>query len=73
MSKTISLKDYTPFSHRVETTHLTFDLHEDRTIVTSAVQYIRRQTQKTEDTKDSLFLHGEDLELLSIMVDGVEI
>ncbi len=37
--------------------------------MTSAVQYVRRQTQKTGDTKDFLFLHGEDIKLLFIELD----
>ncbi len=61
--KTIYLKDYRPPAYEVEALDLHFDLHERATVVT-ATQRLRRLRP------EPLRLDGEELELLSIELDG---
>ncbi|WP_170577368.1 aminopeptidase N [Ruegeria arenilitoris] len=66
---TIYLKDYTPFGYLVDSVHLTFDLADHATRVTSRVAF----RPNPEATDRTFFLHGEDLTLIRAVVDGVEI
>jgi aminopeptidase N len=63
--KTIYLKDYKPYPYTIEHIDLDFDLRPEGTIVTASTQFKRQQ-------KEKLFLNGEDLELLSLKIDGHE-
>ena len=58
------LADYAPPVFAVDTVELSFDLDPDRTVVTSRLR-LRRQTP------GPLWLDGRDLELQSILLDGV--
>ena len=51
----------------IHTTELSFELSESETIVKSKVHYYRNPDSASAD--DGLFLDGEDLELLSILID----
>ncbi len=62
--KTIHLKDYQPFPFQIKSLDLNFDIHEGYTIVTASAQY--------EGNTNELFLFGEDLELLTLKIDGKE-
>ena len=64
---TIYLKDYTLPTYQVESIDLIFDLDEDSTLVTSVVKYQYNPASKAER---SLQLHGEELELEGIKLDG---
>jgi len=66
---TIYLKDYTPFGYLVDSVHLTFDLADHATRVTSRIAF-RPNPDATDRT---FFLHGEDLKLIRAVIDGVEI
>ncbi|WP_170374569.1 aminopeptidase N [Ruegeria atlantica] len=66
---TIYLKDYTPFGYLVDSVHLTFDLADHATRVTSRIAF----RPNPEATDRTFFLHGEDLTLIRAVVDGVEI
>ncbi|WP_170504718.1 aminopeptidase N [Ruegeria arenilitoris] len=66
---TIYLKDYTPFGYLVDSVHLTFDLADHATRVTSRVAF----RPNPEATDRTFFLHGEDLTLIRAVVDGVEV
>ena len=66
-AKTIYLKDYNQPAYHVESIDLTFDLDEESTLVTSLVRYQRSNTAQTEH---HLTLHGEQLELEGIKLDG---
>ncbi|MCB1652239.1 MAG: aminopeptidase N [Alphaproteobacteria bacterium] len=67
LPKTIYLKDYTPYPYDVESLALDFDLREGHTIVTAKGVYQRK------GEKADLYLYGEELALLSLMIDGVEV
>ncbi|BHH83018.1 aminopeptidase N [Desulforhopalus sp. 52FAK] len=64
-------KDYTPFPFNVDSLELDFQLYDDRTIVKATTVY-RAVGGGTGDDKD-LYLYGEELVLLSILVDGKEL
>ncbi|KUJ79352.1 aminopeptidase N [Ruegeria profundi] len=66
---TIYLKDYTPFGYLVDSVHLTFDLADHATRVTSRIAF-RPNPDATDRT---FFLHGEDLTLIRAAIDGAEI
>ncbi|MCA0928925.1 aminopeptidase N [Ruegeria profundi] len=66
---TIYLKDYTPFGYLVDSVHLTFDLADHATRVTSRIAF-RPNPDATDRT---FFLHGEDLTLVRAAIDGAEI
>mgnify|MGYP001164754521 CR=1 FL=1 len=64
----VHLKDYRVPDFLVETVDLVFELDETRTIVRSRLD-MRRNPQSTAPTAP-LRLDGEDLELLSVAIDG---
>ncbi|MGH1398697.1 MAG: aminopeptidase N [Alphaproteobacteria bacterium] len=66
--KTIYLKDYRPYPFAVKHVHLTFDLRDGHTIVTTKSTF-----KRTDASAKEVFLNGEDLELLSVRIDDVEI
>ena len=65
-AKTVYLQDYSVPNYKVERIDLIFDLDEESTLVTSTVKYQANNT----DTVGDLYLHGEELELESIKLDG---
>ncbi len=65
---TIFLKDYQPPMYLIEHVKLHFDLHETKTVVTSTLK-IRVNNENKEAAK-SLVLDGQNLELLSVKIDG---
>ncbi|MEE4187937.1 MAG: aminopeptidase N [Roseobacter sp.] len=66
--KTIYLRDYAPFGFDVEKVELTFDLHPNKTRVKSRIRFIPKTADATE-----LFLHGEELTLISCSVNGAPV
>ncbi len=64
--KTIYLKDYKEFPFNVKDLYLSFDIQDGYTIVSSKARYERRDNDAVTD----IFLHGEDLELQEIRIDG---
>ncbi|WP_170568940.1 aminopeptidase N [Ruegeria atlantica] len=66
---TIYLKDYTPFGYLVDSVHLTFDLADHATRVTSRIAF----RPNPEATDHTFFLHGEELTLIRAVIDGVEV
>ncbi len=60
---TVYLKDYQPPSFTIETVDLRFDLYDDHALVHSRL-YLTRQHE------GRLHLYGDELELLSISMDG---
>ena len=67
--QTIYLKDYTPPEYLIEQIELTFELDEERTLVRSSLS-LRRNPDSHADGV-SLALMGEELELISVALDGV--
>ncbi len=63
--KAIYLKDYKPFPFKVHNLYLNFDIHDGYTVVTSRALY-----ERTNNSTSDIFLHGEDLELLELKIDG---
>ncbi|MDX3907606.1 MAG: aminopeptidase N [Pigmentiphaga sp.] len=60
---TIRRQNYLPFPYDIASVHLEFDLDPDHTLVHSRLQVQRK-------TNGPLVLNGEDIELVSLKVDG---
>ena len=67
----VYLKDYTPPNYFIDQVHLDFQLGEEATIVTSRMQ-LRRNPDYSVDSS-SLELHGEELTLIYVELDGVKL
>ncbi len=65
--KTVYLKDYTPAPYQVDQIQLSFALFEDKTIVTSEVQYFKNPLASS----NTLVLHGQHQRILAVAMDGV--
>ncbi|HEY0562547.1 MAG TPA: aminopeptidase N [Methylophilus sp.] len=65
--KTIYLKDYTPAPYLVTQVDLNFDLFEQKTIVTSAVRYVKNPASDATD----LLLNGQDQTIIAVALDGL--
>ena len=65
--KTIYLKDYKPYPFKIHSLDLKFELFDGHTIVTACGQY-----ERVDPAAKDVFLYGEDLELLSVKIDGQE-
>ena len=64
--QTIFRKDYLPPSFLVDTVELGFDLDPARTVVASRVTLRHNAASKSRD----LVLHGEDIELVALRMNG---
>ena len=64
---TIHLKDYRPSAYLVDTTELCFRLWEDHALVEARLRLRRNPEAQSES---GLLLHGEELELLRLELDG---
>ncbi|TEA78111.1 aminopeptidase N [Allopusillimonas ginsengisoli] len=62
---TITRLDYKPYPYRLPAVELLFDLDPAQTTVRATLQFERAGSQG-----DALILNGEDLELLSLVLDG---
>ena len=65
--QTIYRKDYTPPSYLVDTVELGFDLDPAQTVVANRVKLRHNPDSKSRE----LVLHGEDIELVAIRMNGV--
>ena len=65
----IHLKDYQQPDYWIEQTDLTVDLHEDITEVTARLNFRINDTKRADSIPD-LVLHGQEMELKSVAVDG---
>ena len=66
---TVYLRDYQPPAYLINRTELHFQLYEDYALVTSRLYMLRTG----EVPGSSLQLHGQQLELLSVAVDGLDL
>ncbi len=66
--KTIYLKDYTPPAFLISTIALDVDIREDHALVRATLAISRNP--KSADARAPLVLDGEDIELLSVALDG---
>ncbi len=67
--KTIYLKEYLPPEYLIEQVYLDFSLQDGQTIVDADLR-LTRNPDSPAKTGQQLFLHGEELELLEIKIDG---
>lgn len=70
LPQAIYRKDYTVSPYLIHTTKLSFRLSESETLVSSKIDFY--QNPLSTDKSGDLFLNGVDLELISILVDGIE-
>ncbi|MGB3211956.1 MAG: aminopeptidase N [Desulforhopalus sp.] len=71
-AETIYRKDYSVFDYNVERLTLQFQLYDEKTVVTARGNY--RKNQKSENRKNlPLVLYGEELELVTVKVNGAEL
>lgn len=66
----IFLKDYQEPCHWIETVELDFDLAPGETTIKAKIA-VRRHADASQDTP--LVLNGEDINLISVMIDGVAV
>lgn len=66
--KTVYLKDYKAPDFLVENVHLLFQIHDGATTVTNTAKY-----KRNGDAPASLILDGEQMELLSVKMNGKDI
>jgi aminopeptidase N len=66
--KTIYLKDYQVPPYLIKTTDLRFEIYDGETIVSAMLHFYRNPAATTPTT--DLVLHGAELELVSIALDG---
>jgi len=66
--KTIYLKDYTPYPFKIHSLILNFDIHDGHTVVTATSEF-----ERTDPSAEDIFLYGEELELLSVKIDGADV
>ncbi|MBD1601930.1 aminopeptidase N [Pseudomonas typographi] len=69
--KTIYLKDYQAPDYLIDETHLTFELHDDHTLVHA--QLVMRRNPAAGGGLPPLVLDGQQLELLSLKLDDAEL
>ena len=69
--QTVYLKDYTPPEYLIDSVELDFDLDESQTRVGSRL--IMHRNPASQHAEQSLTLMGEELELLSISLDGINL
>ncbi|GLQ27021.1 aminopeptidase N [Sulfitobacter pacificus] len=70
--KTIFLSDYTPYPWTVESVNLHFSLDPHATRVRSVIRFARNPAY-AGDTPDTMFLHGEQVKLISAQIDGTAV
>lgn len=68
----IHLKDYQAPDYLIDETALTFELHEDHTLV-HAQLVMRRNPERADGNLPALVLDGQQLELLSLSMDDREL
>jgi aminopeptidase N len=66
--KTIHLKDYVPSSFSIDTIHLSVDIFEERTLVTSVMKILKSETLKGKNA--NLELNGENVVLKSVKINN---
>jgi aminopeptidase N len=64
--KTIYLKDYTPANFKAQHIDLRFALFDEKTVVTSIVEYVKN----TASTSHDLILNGEHQTITSVLMNG---
>ncbi len=70
--ETVYLRDYTPPDYLVDRVFLRFELGEEATLVRSRLR-LRRNPAVTAAASRPLLLDGQDLELLTLRLNGVEL
>ena len=68
-ARTTYLKDYRPPPFTIETTDLEFNLYEDHVLVVAKL-LIKPNDGTDKPAPNALTLHGHELELRSLLIDG---
>ncbi len=68
--KTIRLEDYRPPLYLIDKTELRFELGEAETLVKAALQFRRNPKVASSPADNTLRLHGQELDLRSLAIDG---
>ena len=68
-TQTVYLDDYTPFAWQVEQVDLTFHLSPKATRVRSRIRFVPMDGAPEQE----FFLHGEELRLISALIDGAPV
>ena len=68
-AQTIRLSDYQPLPYLVEDVHLTFSLHANKTRVKAKITFVTNPASAGGDLR----LDGQELELVSAKIDGVDV
>lgn len=68
-AQTIRLSEYQPLPYLVEDVHLTFSLHATQTHVKAKITFVTNPASKGGDLR----LDGQELELVSSRIDGVDV
>ncbi len=66
--KTIYLDEYTPPSHHISHTDLTFEIFDEYTLVIN-----RMQITRLDKSVDSIYLNGEGLNLITLKIDDMQV
>ncbi|MDC0222479.1 aminopeptidase N, partial [Gammaproteobacteria bacterium] len=71
-ARTTYLKNYKPPHYLIETTELDFDLYQDHATVVSRLLF-KKNSSLLSDIEDSLILHGQELVLEKLSIDGMQL
>ena len=71
-ARTTYLKNYKPPHYLIETTELDFDLYQDHATVVSRLLF-KKNSSLLSDIEDSLILHGQELVLEKLSIDGKQL
>ncbi|RLA72250.1 MAG: aminopeptidase N [Epsilonproteobacteria bacterium] len=71
--KTIYLSDYQPPAYHITHCELTFDIFDDKTVVTNEMKIVINDPADNDPVDTALILDGEDLQLHSLSRDGIEL
>ena len=72
LARTTYLKNYKPPHYLIETTELDFDLYQDHATVVSRLLF-KKNSSLLSDIEDSLILHGQELVLEKLSIDGKQL
>ena len=71
-ARTTYLKDYKAPHYLIETTELDFDLYQDHATVVSRLLF-KKNSSLLSGIEDSLILHGQELVLEELSIDGKQL
>ena len=69
-NQAVYLRDYRPPAYAIDEVDLLVDLHEDHAVITST---LKMRPWSSDSAGESLWLHGQDLELKDIAINGTPV